>query len=100
ARWQEGGQEAVARLGAELELVEQRVDIGPLGQVPGKVVDLNPEVEVPGQLGDPPVELDLREVLPETLPDLSLDLVGVRDELRERAVLHDPLGGRLVPHLA
>lgn len=42
------------------------------------------------------VELDRLQVVAQGLADLALDLVGALDQLGERAVLGDPLGGRLL----
>ena len=97
--WKEGRQEAVAGLGPEFQPVEQCVDITALRGGPDEVGELDTQIQVPGELGDAAVELDLREVFAETLPHLALDLVRVRDELGQAAVLGDPLGGGLVTDL-
>src|ERR1700712_2278755 len=78
----------------ELEAVEEGVDLLPVPGPGDQVRRRGGEVEVADEGVEPAVADDVAQVLPERLPGLALDDVGVGDDVVEPVVLADPLGGR------
>ncbi len=90
----EGLEEAVAQ-DAELEAVEDLVDLFAVPRRALEVGDRHGQREVTHELVEATVAQDTVEVFAQGLPGLALDLVGVGDHALEVAVETEPLGGRL-----
>ncbi len=82
----------------ELQGVEDLVDLGSLERLALRVVQRDRQRDVRDQLGEHPVGLHLADVRAQRVADPALHLVGVPDELGERAVPGDPLDRGLLPH--
>ena len=81
----------------ELKGVEDLVDLGALERLARGVRERHWQRHVRDKLGQRAVGLHLADVRTQGLPHLALDLVGVTDQLRQAAVLADPLRGGLLP---
>ena len=92
----EGFEHLGARARAEFERLEQAVDLVGVEGAVGQVVHVHAKVDVAHQRVDLAVEAHLVDVGAQGLALLAADLVGVRDDAVEAAVLVDPLGGEPV----
>ncbi len=93
----DGGEQPLAQH-PELQVVEEPVDLLAVPLLAGQGVQLDLDVDVADELGEPAVELHGGQVLAQRVADLALDGVDMVDQLAQRAVLADPLRGRLLPH--
>ncbi len=81
---------------AELQRVEDPVHRLTVPAPPAQLLGLDRQVEVVDQVVDLVVAHDAGQVGAQTVADLALDLVDVRDDAVQVAELVDPLGGGLV----
>ena len=93
-----GGEDALAEVDAEFEVVETGGDLGDVRRLELQIVRGDRQLDVGDHLGQLPVEADLVDALTEVVRSHALELVGAFDEAFQAAVLRDPLGGGLLPH--
>ena len=95
----DSGEDALAQVGAELELIELRGDLGHGCAFKCEIVRADLKVHVRDHLRERAVHLHLLDAVAEVLARHALNLIRVGDELVERTVLEDPLGGGLLADL-
>ena len=93
-----GGEDALAQVHAELEVVEAGGDLGDVRRLELQIVRGDRQLDVGDHLRELAVEAHLVDALTEVVGGDALELVGAFDEPFQAAVLRDPLGGGLLPH--
>ena len=83
---------------SELEIVEELVDAVAVPADHGQFVGPGRQLHVADQFGELTIGLHRRQVCAQCVADLALHLVDMIDEGGQRAVLPNPLRGRLLPH--
>ena len=83
---------------AELEVVEQPVDLVAVPRLHAQRVGCLRQRHILDQIGELSVEHDVRQVGAQRVADLALHRVHLVDERLQRAVLGDPLRRGLLPH--
>ncbi len=83
---------------AELQRVEQLVDLVPAPRHGNQVRRPGIERNAPGQLGELAVAQHITQVLPQVVAGPALDLVDLVDQGGQGAVFGDPLRRGLLPH--
>ena len=85
--------------GAKLQGLEDACQVTAIGARDTKVCPgSDPQVQVGEQMVEASVAQDVVEMIPQGLPGLALDLIGVSDDSIEPVVEVEPLGGGLGAH--